>query len=122
VVFCSGVLYHVPDPILTLKQLRRMCRSILILGSSTIPEQPQPQAAVFFPFLDAASRRALGYRGHGCKIGLDTPYDPDASYANFFWGFTPSCLDALVRSAGFDVVETYPYRYAVTLVCRPSAR
>jgi SAM-dependent methyltransferase len=119
VVFCSGVLYHVPDPVWTLQQLKRMCRSTLILGSSTIPEQNRPQVAVFLPFLDAASRRALSYRGPGVKIGLDTPYDPTGSYANFFWGFSPSCIDAMLRTAGFDVLETHPYRYAVTFVCRP---
>lgn len=119
VVFCAGVLYHVPDPVLTLRQLRRVCGSVLILASSTIPEQAHPQAAVFLPFLDAASRRALTFTTPHAKIGLDTGFAPDQRYENWFWGFSPSCVAAMVRAAAFDVLETYPYRRAVCLVCRP---
>jgi SAM-dependent methyltransferase len=50
VVFCSGVLYHVPDPIWTLKQLRRLTGETLILTTAIIEELDLPQAAVLFPY------------------------------------------------------------------------
>jgi SAM-dependent methyltransferase len=121
VVFCSGVLYHVPDPLWTLGQLRRLCRHTLILGSATIPERRDPQLAVFLPHLDAPARRHITYRTPYAKQGLDTPFASDARYANWFWGFTPSCVVALLRAAEFDVVETYIYRHAVCVVASPSA-
>src|ERR1044071_9178743 len=39
VLFCSGVVYHMPDPLWTLRQLRRACRDTLILGSAAIPDR-----------------------------------------------------------------------------------
>ena len=37
VVFCSGIIYHVPNPVLTLEQLRRLCGRVLILASPCFP-------------------------------------------------------------------------------------
>jgi Methyltransferase domain len=120
VVFCSGVLYHVPNPLLTLDRLRALCGEVLILGSATIPEQALPQGAVYYPFLDEPGRKALGHRTPPThpKIGLDTEYRPAWGYSNYFWGFAPSCLEALVRTAGFAPVERYVWRRATCLVCR----
>ena len=118
VVFCAGVLYHVPNPLLTLEQLRRICGETLILGSATIPEQRQPQTAVFLPYLDERRRRALTYRSADVKIGLDTEFARDQSYANWFWGLTASAVEAMLRAAGFEVRERYLHRRSVCLVCR----
>jgi len=119
VVFCSGVLYHVPNPILTLQRLRGLCRETLLLGCATIPELGHPQSAVFLPFLPAAARAALTYRTGDEKIGLDGAFVPEWGYGNWFWGFTPSCVEAMARAAEFEVTERYPYRHAICLVCRP---
>ena len=118
VVFCAGVLYHAPNPLLTLEQLRRICGETLILGSATIPEQRQPQTAVFLPYLDERRRRALTYRSADVKIGLDTEFARDQSYANWFWGLTASAVEAMLRAAGFEVRERYLHRRSVCLVCR----
>ena len=57
VVFCAGVLYHHPSPFDLLVALRRICRETLILRTSTIPEvRGLPNAAVYFPMLDAKAR------------------------------------------------------------------
>ncbi|MFN8542899.1 MAG: class I SAM-dependent methyltransferase [Candidatus Binatia bacterium] len=117
VVFCSGVLYHVPNPVLTLERLRCLTGTTLILGSATIPEQAVPQAAVFYPLLGAAARRRLSYVTPWRKIGLDSAFDADAGYANWFWGFTPSCLVAMAKVAGFTVVDCHRWRHATVLVC-----
>src|ERR1039458_2353613 len=37
VVLCSGVLYHVPNPLETLLGLRKICDEILILGTAVAP-------------------------------------------------------------------------------------
>jgi SAM-dependent methyltransferase len=120
VVFCSGVLYHVPDPILTLTQLRRLCREHLILTTASITERGDRQSAVLLPFLDDATRDRLGYpteRGH--KVGLDSPFESEAGYANWFWLPTPSCVAAMAKLAGFTVEASYAHRRVTTLVARP---
>ena len=38
VVHCSGVLYHCPEPLYTLRQLRAITRETLVLGIATMPE------------------------------------------------------------------------------------
>lgn len=118
VVFCSGVIYHVPDPILTLERLKTICHDTLILGSATIPEQPLPQAAVYYPFMNERGRNALRHRTPFTKVGIDTEYRPEWDYSNYFWGFTPSCLEAVARTVGFQTVERYRWRRAACLVCR----
>lgn len=107
IVWCSGVLYHVPHPLLTLERLSSIAGELLIVGCQTIPEVPGiPQAAVFWPGLSEAARapyaRAWGPRA----MGLATPFQPAQGYANWFWGLTPSALRALVTTAGWEVVET----------------
>ena len=120
VVFCSGVLYHVPNPLFTLGRLRTIARETLILGTSIIPELSRPQAAIYYPHLPDRARGVLTYRtppGYD-KIGLDTEYRAEWDYANYFWGLTPSCVEALVTTAGFRVVERHRWRHALCVVCR----
>ena len=122
VVFCSGVLYHVPSPLLTLDRLRAICRTTLILVSAVVREQRAPQAAVFLPHLSEQGRAAVAYRSRYRKLGLDTTFIPEDGYANWYWAFTPSCVEAMVRTAGFRISERYLYPHALCLVCHPSPR
>jgi len=120
VVFCSGVLYHMPNPVHTLGQLHRVCKQVLILTSAIIPERAEPQAAIFFPYLDAEARRRLAFRGKGLRRGLDTEFAPEKEYGNWFWGLTPSCIRAMLRTAGFEVLEAYEREGRFTAVCGPA--
>ncbi len=50
VVWCSGVLYHAPHPLLTLERLRDLTGSTLLLATEVLPEVPGlRRAAVFAP-------------------------------------------------------------------------
>ena len=119
VVFCSGVLYHMPSPLTTLERLRALCGRTLILGSATIPEQHIPQVAVYYPFLDARFHGMLvGHLDHP-RFGLDTTFRHDWPYANWFWGLTPSCVRAMLATTGFETLEVYTWRSAVCIVCAP---
>src|SRR5207249_2697938 len=74
VVFCAGVLYHVPNPVLTLAHLRRLCDRVLVLACPCFPEQEIPQSAIFLPGLDEESRRRLTYPSRHIKRGLDSEF------------------------------------------------
>lgn len=127
VVFYSGVLYHSPNPVLQLMQLRQITGELLYLSSLTIPEVPGfPQACVFYPYLsdDARIPYAAGYDWAGDLLGVGGPVDerPMYGYGNCFWGITGSALRAMLRTARFEVVEerTVPESpFATELVCRP---
>jgi SAM-dependent methyltransferase len=120
VVFCAGVLYHHPSPFDLLVALRRLCRTTLILRTSTIPEvRGLPNAAVFFPMLDDKSRELwkLARLGLPHQEGISNPFQPEQGYGNWFWGLTPSCLRSMVQTAGFRVDEQWTEAFAQTLIC-----
>jgi SAM-dependent methyltransferase len=121
VVFCSGVLYHAPNPLHTLGQLRRLCAETLILTTATTTERETPNTALFLPFLDARSRERFRFWTPGmAKRALDTEFDPQKEYGNWFWLPTPSCVSAMLRATGFHVRERFAFRHVTTLVAAPA--
>jgi len=126
VVFFSGVLYHSPNPVLQLMQLRAVTGELAYISTLTIPEIPGfPQACVYYPYLDEPARRpyAAGYSWAGALLAVGAPVDerPMYGYGNCWWGITPSALKAMLRSARFEVVEErkLPAPFATELVVRP---
>jgi hypothetical protein len=120
VVFCAGVLYHHPSPFDILVALRRICRSTLILRTSTIPEIPElPNAAVYFPMMNPEARELWNLRRLGVlhQASISDEFKAEDGYGNWFWGLTPSCLESLLKTAGFRVVSRATEAFAQTVVC-----
>jgi len=120
VVFCAGVLYHHPSPFDLLVALRRICGRTLILRTSTIPEiDGLPNAAVYFPMLDARGRALWSLRNLGVshQAAISEPFKASDGYGNWFWGLTPSCLESLLATAGFRVECRATEAFAQTVVC-----
>jgi len=109
VVFCSGVIYHTPNPIRQLLHLREITGDVLFLGTHTLPELPGlRQLCMYYPFLDEADRRVLAtahYRPESLW-GVGRAFDdtPGHGYHNFWWGMTRTAVRAMLRSARFEVV------------------
>ena len=126
-VWCTGVLYHTPNPVHQLTQLRTVTTELLYLGTHTIPEVPGvPQACLFYPHLGEAERRALSrpYLNPAGGVGIGVPIDdrPMFGYANFWWGITPSALRAMLRTARFEVVDEHAptdHPWMLDVVARP---
>ncbi len=121
VVFCAGVLYHPPSPFDLLVALRRMCGQTLILRTSTIPEIDNlPNAAVFYPFLNSKDRRLwnLSKLGVSKQVGITDGFEPGEGYGNWFWGLTPSCLESMLKTAGFHVEQRATEAFAQTVICK----
>ena len=109
VVWCTGVLYHTPNPVDQLLKLREIARELLYLGTHTIAEVPGvPQACLYYPYLDEDTRAAVSRAHHDARgyVGVGSPFDerPMFGYANFWWGITPSALRAMLRTARFEIV------------------
>jgi hypothetical protein len=118
------VLYHHPSPFDLLVALRQICRTTLILRTSTIPEvNGLPNAAVFFPMLTPDDRRVwqLASLGLRHQAGISNDFDATQGYGNWFWGLTPSCLRSLLQVAGFRVDEQWGEAFAQTMICTPVA-
>ena len=125
VVFCAGVLYHHPSPFDLLVALRRICRETLILRTSTIPEvRGLPNAAVYFPMLDERGRALWDLKPLGVthQAGISNEFRPGEGYGNWFWGLTPSCLQSLLKTAGFRVEWCGTEAFAQTVVCSTAER
>jgi ubiquinone/menaquinone biosynthesis C-methylase UbiE len=120
IVLCSGVLYHVPNPLQTLLELRKICDQVLILATASIPEMEVKNAAVFWPYLDSDQRR-LWNRLIGSQVGITTPYDPAEGYGNWIWGLTPSAITSMLKIAGFSVERQRVTSFGVVFVCRAEA-
>jgi SAM-dependent methyltransferase len=107
VVWCAGLLYHVPDPLGLIENLRRICKQWLILESLVIPELPGwPNMATFYPHQLARHRQRWDTSAKGGaskQLGISTEFDPDQGTANNFWGLSPSCIESLLRVAHFTV-------------------
>jgi hypothetical protein len=124
VVWCSGVIYHAPHPLLTLERLHAITAETLILASETIPEVPGlRQACVFLPGLDEADRKAHALARPGrTALGVSEPFDPNQSYGAWWWGLSASALVAMLKASRFDVLEQHGDALHVTLIAKPSAQ
>jgi hypothetical protein len=117
VVFCSGVLYHTPDPFHLISRLRLVCGHTLILHTAIIPEMNGIQnAAVYYPFL-TDSQRKMWDLGVGKQLGISTPYEQESGYGNWFWGMSPSCIESLLTCAGFKIAERHIGAFSGCFVC-----
>jgi SAM-dependent methyltransferase len=120
VVWCSGVLYHCPNPVHTLECLRRVTGETLVLRSATVPELV---GTVFFPSLGERGRRAYdaaytAVGGRATRVGLTTPFDAGQGYANWWWGLTPSAIAGMLAATGFVVEATAGNGFDTRIVAR----
>jgi len=110
VVWCTGVIYHSPNPFGQLEHLRQLCERDLMLGSHVIPEVPGiEQACIWYPGISDGGRDAFRHAHGGARapvcLGVTEPFDPQGGYSNYWWGISRSALTAMVVAAGFEVVE-----------------
>jgi 2-polyprenyl-3-methyl-5-hydroxy-6-metoxy-1,4-benzoquinol methylase len=121
VVWCSGVVYHAPHPLLTLQRLRELTGELLILASETIPEVPGVrQACVFLPGLPPRDRAAYMTARSGADVhGVSTAFDPDRGYGNWYWGLSSSALAAMCEASGLLPIEISGDPFNTTIVARP---
>lgn len=106
VVWCSGVLYHAPNPLLTLERLRELTGQTLLLATETVPETPGRRGTcVIAPGRDEhPNAEPAGAAGQG--------------YGPWYWGIAPSALRTMLTLSGFAVVEEHRTPFHVTVVAR----
>jgi hypothetical protein len=92
VVWCSGVLYHAPHPLLTLERLRSITTQTLLLATEVLPLPGR--------FAAFAPARWM----HPSK---PAPLDPEQRYGNWFWLPTPATVRAMLTATGFRIAEEH---------------
>ncbi|MFL5868641.1 MAG: class I SAM-dependent methyltransferase [Thermoleophilaceae bacterium] len=130
VVWCSGVIYHSPNPYLQIEHLRRLCSERLMVSSRVIPELPGFEGAcLWYPGVSSAAQRELTklHEGFGAQglLGPCAPLDetPGMGYANTWWGITVSALTRMLAAARFEVERVIRYGpVMVDILARPVDR
>ncbi len=127
VVCCNGVLYHCPDPLHTLRQLRAITRETLVLGTVSMPETVssaagsvslEPGAALFVPAANQSQLAVLGQwlrelgdvhiQADGITHAVPSGWALD-DYDPWWWLFTRDYVAGLLRVAGFEVENVASY-------------
>jgi SAM-dependent methyltransferase len=91
VVWCSGVLYHVPDPLATIRQLAALTGRRLLLATEVLP--------------------ARGRRAVWLPTRADHPGAPDRApsslddYAPWYWLPSPAVVRSMLALAGLRVAH-----------------
>ena len=104
VVWCSGVVYHAPHPLLTLERLRSITGDTLLLASEVLPERRGlPRACAFAPGPELHPARPM-------------PAGRGADYSPWWWLPSASALRAMLATAGFRVEDERGGRFHRTFV------
>lgn len=135
IVHCSGVLYHLPNPMLMLTVLRSITKEYLILTSAVTPEVLKnengyyalpPSGVIFVPALSDTERNCLKTywtTNAGVTVARGITEAVNFSTDNFgawWWLPTATALRAMCCSAGFQVIDSQPFwnNNALTLLLR----
>jgi 2-polyprenyl-3-methyl-5-hydroxy-6-metoxy-1,4-benzoquinol methylase len=119
-VYCSGVIYHCPNPILFLKKLRSLTKETLILKSTIVPDRIENACGtiklpsgglIYIPALEKKDKKViveywkefLGNRPSGGL--LDQVAFTADNHWNWWWLFTPNTLQSMCVTAGFTIIE-----------------
>lgn len=134
---CCGVIYHLPDPLQLLRNLRSIATERLIIGSMVVPEVIKNDVgsldlrggrALYVPGLTGDAKLILarhfdqlGLQIHGINADMHMPWmmDGQFNYAPWWWLFTPQLLCSMVESVGLKVIgqaEEWEDR-AIALFC-----
>jgi hypothetical protein len=138
VVHCTGILYHCPDPVAALHNLRRATGRWLIVNTIICPPRIENAAgtlalpdgaALFLPGLSEAERDVLRLRyrehlGWSPDYGLDyvapRPGTPGADMPHmaadgglsclpYWWLFSPNAFRALLRTLGLAIRDEWTW-------------
>jgi hypothetical protein len=125
VVHCAGVLYHCPNPFLTIINLRRICREYLLLTTAVMPEAIENEQgsvrlgddfAVLVPALTDEKRRVFDKyiidNYGGGAYGINAPisswfFSDDApNYGPWWWLWTAEYVRRMVVQCGFEIEKS----------------
>lgn len=109
-VLFLGVLYHLRHPLLALDLLAEKARRLLVLQTLTLPEEAELRTPPDVPF---AAREALLEPGWPRMAFVEHAFAGDPTN---WWAPSPACAEAMLRSAGLEVVAWPGYQL---WVCRP---
>lgn len=110
-VWFMGVLYHLRHPLLALDIIRRRTRRMMVMQTLTMPGDEVAEIPGDFP-LDERER----LRDAGWPVMAFLEHRVAADPTNW-WAPNHACVEAMLRSAGFDVRQRIAHE---TYLCEPA--
>ena len=117
VVHSSGVVYHLPNPLLYFEKLHSITNEFAIVSSAVAKPSlvndlgsfsTEEATAIFVPALSERKRRVLAeyWALHAVSaMGITESYDyKDTSYGPWWWLPTERCLLRMAQVAGFKIL------------------
>jgi hypothetical protein len=124
IVHCAGVLYHCPNPMLTIANLAAITKETLILTSAVMPEvisnergtlMLSEDKAICIPCISEYHRRIadlyITQKYGGGAWGINSPVDAwyfadgSPNYGPWWWLWTPAYVRRLLMAAGLSIVD-----------------
>jgi hypothetical protein len=121
---CSGIIYHLPDPYVLVRNCRAVASRFFILTSMYVPETIENDVgkidlteggALFVPALTGRKKEIIAAHFAALKIEVDAinrpmrgPWvrpDGRPSYDPWWWLMTPGVLRAMLTVTGFKVID-----------------
>ena len=99
-VWLMGVLYHLRHPLLALDVVRRKARGRMVLQTMTMPDTGPSQPSLPPQDLGLDERERLQAPGWPRMAFIEHRLADDPTN---WWAPNSACVQAMVRSAGFDV-------------------
>jgi 2-polyprenyl-3-methyl-5-hydroxy-6-metoxy-1,4-benzoquinol methylase len=142
-VHCTGIVYHLPNPVAALENLRHIVKEYLIINTVIVPPRIETEegclefkgsVALFMPGLSSRERQILNsYYLNKYNFGVDymapaldavgpaCPWFEDGKPTcwPYWFLFTPQSFAALVRMVGFEILDLSLWEnHALTLFVR----
>lgn len=121
---CSGIIYHLPDPYVLVRNCRAVASRFFILTSMFVPERIENEAgaidlteggALFVPALTGRKKEIVAAHWTALKIEIDAINRPmrgpwllpngKPDYGPWWWLMTPSVLRSMLTVSGFQVID-----------------
>jgi tRNA (mo5U34)-methyltransferase len=111
VVLFMGVLYHLRHPLLALDRIREhVVGDLLVFQSMLRGAEPSAEVELDYEFSDTAPFRSEGFPA---MYFIEHSYARDPSN---WWIPNRACVEAMLRSAGFEIVDHPEHE---VYLCRP---
>ena len=137
-IHCSGIIYHVSDPLQLIQNLKSICMEYLIISSITIPERienrygilesptgtchlvhtmPEDRREIIRQFLEESKRNpdVVSHKTHDelFKVNGAVKTGP------WWWLYSPRTLEAMCELCGLEILRRHSTKnFSHSVLCR----
>ncbi len=122
-VYSAGILYHVPSPVYTLQQYRKLTRKYFLLGTMVVPEKMENEAGaldfsggklIYVPAIGKDERKVVA--AHYDKFNMQIHHinmegswnwlsNGEPSYGPWWWLYSSSTCRRMIETSGLKVIS-----------------